>query len=160
MTDPLEPEGVDFVPVSAGLVTVRVTAVLIWTLVPALACAVVAVLVTPWVWTGVGVLLGVMAWLLWLVPRQVRAIGFAETREEFLIRRGIMFRSLTVVPYGRIQYVDVSEGPIARRYGIASITLHTASAETSASLDGLPAAEAARLRDLLAERGSAELAGL
>ncbi|WP_231550711.1 hypothetical protein [Actinomyces polynesiensis] len=46
MTDPLEPEGVDFVPVSAGLVTVRVIAVLIWTLVPALACAVVAVLVT------------------------------------------------------------------------------------------------------------------
>lgn len=160
MTDPLEPAGVAFTSVSPSLVTVRVIAVLIWTVVPALVCGVVAVLVTPWVWTGAGVMVALAAWLLWLVPRQVRAIGFAETQDEFLIRRGIMFRSLTVVPYGRIQYVDVAEGPIARRFGIASITLHTASAETSASLDGLPAGEAARLRDLLAERGSAELAGL
>lgn len=160
MTDPLDPEGVSFVPVSRSLVTVRVIAILLWTLVPALATAVVAVLVTPWVWISTGVFVLLMTWLLWLVPRQVRAIGFAETEEEFLIRRGIMFRSLTVVPYGRIQYVDVSEGPVARRFAIASITLHTASAETSASLHGLPASEAARLRDLLAERGSAELAGL
>jgi len=160
MADPLNPLDVPFTPVSPVLVTVRVIAVLLSTALPAVVCAVLAVLLTPWLWIPVGVLAALLAWLLWMVPRQVRALGFAETDEEFMIRRGILFRSLTVVPYGRIQYVDVSEGPIARRFGIASIALHTASAETSGSLDGLPAEEAARLRDMLAHRGSAEQAGL
>ncbi len=160
MSDPLNPLDVPFTPVSPALARVRVIAVLLWTGIPLLVCAVVAIALTPWLWIPAVVLAAVMAWLLWLIPRQVRAQGFAETDEEFMIRRGIMFRSLTVVPYGRIQYVDVSEGPIARHYGIASIALHTASAETSGSLEGLPAAEAARLRDMLAHRGSAEQAGL
>ncbi len=160
MVDPLNPGDAEFRPVSARLVTVRVVGLLVWTLVPALACAVLAVVVTPWVWIGTGVFLAIMVWLLWLVPHQVRAIGFAEGEDEFLVRRGILFRRLTVVPYGRIQYVDVNEGPIARHFGIASITLHTASVETSGALDGLPAEEAVRLRDMLAQRGSAELAGL
>ncbi|MFC7579817.1 PH domain-containing protein [Schaalia naturae] len=160
MPDPLNPLDVHFAPVSSALVTVRVIAVLLWTALPAVVCAVLAVVLTPWIWAGAAALLVLMVWLLWLIPRQVRAQGFAETDHEFMIRRGIMFRSLTVVPYGRIQYVDVSEGPIARHFGIASIALHTASAETSGSLDGLPAQEAARLRDMLAHRGSAEQAGL
>lgn len=160
MTDPLSPNGVEFAPVSPSLARVRVVAVLLFVGIPALACLVVALLVTRWLWIPVGVLVVLAVWLLWLIPRQVRAIGFAQGEDEFLIRRGIMFRSLTVVPYGRIQYVDVSEGPIARHFGIASIALHTASTETAGSLEGLPADEAARLRDMLAQRGTAELAGL
>ena len=160
MTDPLNPLDARFVPVSRALTQVRVLAALAWTLVPALACAVLAVLVSPWFWTGTGMLVAVAVWLLWLVPRQVRAMGYAETDEEFMMRRGIMFRSLTVVPYGRIQYVDVSEGPLARRFGIASIAVHTASADTSGSLEGVTAGEAARLRDRLAQGHTAEQAGL
>ena len=40
---------------------------------------------------------------------------------------GIVFRQLVVVPYGRMQYVDVNAGPLARRFRIASVQLHTAS---------------------------------
>lgn len=160
MTDPMTPSGADFRPVSPELATVRLVAAAIWCGVPLLAFAVLALLVSPWFWTGAGVALAILLWLAWLLPRQVRALGFAETDEEFLVRRGIMFRSLNVIPYGRIQYVDVNEGPVARHFGIASITLHTASAETSGTIDGLPAEEAVRLRDMLARRGSAELAGL
>ena len=71
-----------------------------------------------------------------------------------------MFRSLVVVPYGRMQYVDVAQGPIARACGVSSIQLHTASAATDASIDGLPPAEAERLRDRLTARGETKLAGL
>ena len=56
--------------------------------------------------------------------------------------------------------MELSEGPIARHYGIAELKIHTASASTDATLNGVPVAEAARLRDMLAERGTAELAGL
>jgi uncharacterized protein len=76
------------------------------------------------------------------------------------VRRGVMFRSLVVVPYGRMQFVDVEAGPLARKLGYASVQLHTASPATDASIPGLVPDEAARLRDRLARRGEARLAGL
>lgn len=95
-----------------------------------------------------------------IVIRQVRALGYLEREHDLLVQRGIMFRSTTVVPYGRLQYVEVSAGPLLRAAGLATVTLHTASASTDASLPGLPRAEAEALRDSVAARGGARLAGL
>ncbi len=160
MTDPMSPPDAEFRPVSPKLATVRVVSSLIGFAPLLIAAAVTAVLLTKWLWIAFAVVAALTVWVLWLIPRQVRAMAYGIGPEEFLVRKGVMFRSLTLIPYGRIQYVEVSEGPIARAYGIAEIKLHTASAETDATLNGVPAEEAARLRDMLAERGSAELAGL
>ena len=94
------------------------------------------------------------------VPAQVRALRYALAETDFVIRRGVINRSLTLVPYGRIQYVDIKQGPVLRFMGIATIKLSTASAHTDATLSGVPVADAVGLRDVLAERGSAELMGL
>ncbi len=59
-----------------------------------------------------------------------------------------------------MQTVDVVAGPIDQRFGIARLQLHTASATTDASIPGLPADEARRLRDELAALGEARSAGL
>jgi membrane protein YdbS with pleckstrin-like domain len=59
-----------------------------------------------------------------------------------------------------MQFVDVKAGPLDRAFGVAQVQLHTASAATDARIPGLGAAEAARLRDRLASRGQARLAGL
>lgn len=158
---PFEPEGVTWTPVSGRLATARLTALALW-LGPVLALLVVLALATgaSWLWVPAAVVAALGLWGALLVPRQVRALGYAERADDLLVRRGIMFRQLVVVPYGRMQYVDVSAGPFARRFGIASVQLHTASPATTASIDGLPPAEAARLRDRLASRGEARLAGL
>ncbi len=113
-----------------------------------------------WWWAAAAVWLAVSAWPWWLAGRQVRAIGYAEREDDLLVRRGIMFRSLSVVPYGRMQYVDVSAGPLERALGIATVQLHTASASSDAAIPGLVPAEASRLRDRLSRRGEARLAGL
>lgn len=159
MTDPLAPSGVNFLHVSPALAKVRLIVAAGFTLVPALVFGVLGAVSNRWFFIPAGVALAVFIWLLWLIPRQVRAIMFATSENDFLVRRGIMFRSLDVVPYGRIQYVDVKEGPIARNLGIATVQLYTASAQTDASLHGLPAAEAAKLRDLLVNSGSTNLSG-
>lgn len=158
--DPFNPRGVEFRGVSPALVKVRVVTILIFAVIALVPLTVMAITLWSWFWALVAVAAAFYVWLLWLVPRQVRAIGYAETESDLLIRKGIMFKALTVVPYGRMQYVDVSEGPIARAFGIAAVQLHTASASTDASIPGLPAQEAARLRNQLAERGEAEMAGL
>jgi membrane protein YdbS with pleckstrin-like domain len=92
--------------------------------------------------------------------RRVRAWAYAERDDDLLVRRGVMFRRLSVIPYGRMQYVDVTAGPVERSFGLATVRMHTAAAASDARVPGLPAAEAARLRDNLAALGEARAAGL
>jgi hypothetical protein len=159
--DPFAPPGLAWEQVSERLVTVRLTIGLTVSGALAVAGAVIALLTgAVWVWLVSVVAVMLAVWLLWLVPRQVRAIGYAERDDDLLIRRGIMFRRLVVVPYGRLQYLDVERGPLERAFSLASLQLHTASAGSDATIDGLPVEVAERLRDRLAARGEARLAGL
>jgi uncharacterized protein len=94
------------------------------------------------------------------VDRNYRSWGYSERAEDLLVTRGVLFRRLVVVPYGRMQLVEVTAGPIERRFGIATVRLHTAAAGTDARIRGLPPDEAARLRDRLSALGEARSAGL
>lgn len=85
-------------------------------------------------------------------PRRVRARGYLDREEDLVSAQGIMFRKVTATPYGRVQSVSVSEGPVERRYGIATLTWSTAST-SGGSIPGLPREEAERLRVLLTDRG-------
>ena len=160
MTSPFEPHDVTWNRVSPRLVTARLVPGTISLGIPLVVGVVLAVTVSPWFWILAGVLAFFLLWSILLVPRQVRAIGYAERDDDLLIRKGVMFRSMVVVPYGRMQYVDVEAGPLDRRLGLAKVQLHTASVGTDAQIPGLPPDEAARLRDRLASRGEARLAGL
>jgi membrane protein YdbS with pleckstrin-like domain len=102
----------------------------------------------------------VLGWLWWLIGRQVAAIGYADRADDLLVVSGIIFRRLVVVPYGRMQLVDVRRGPIERYLGLATVQLHTAAATTDATVPGLPPDEAGRLRDRLAALGEQRSAGL
>ncbi len=95
-----------------------------------------------------------------IVMRRFRAWGYAERAEDLLVRRGVLVRRLSVVPYGRMQFVDVVAGPLERRWGLATVRLHTAAAASDARVPGLPAAEAERLRDRLATLGESRAQGL
>jgi uncharacterized protein len=94
------------------------------------------------------------------VQRRFLAWGYLEREDDLLVRRGVLVRRTSVVPYGRMQYVDVTAGPLDRRLGLATVTLHTAAAATDAFVPGLRADEAARLRDRLAALGEARQAGV
>lgn len=158
---PFDPSGVAWQPVSPRLVTARLLSAGVGLGIPVLVFVALAVGFGQWwPWIVVAVLVAVLAWCAVVVPRQVRAIGYAERDDDLLIRKGVMFRTLVVVPYGRMQYVDVQAGPLARKLRIAQVQLHTASPGTDASIDGLEPSEAERLRDRLASRGEARLAGL
>ena len=76
------------------------------------------------------------------------------------MQRGLLFSRLSVVPYGRMQFIDVTAGPFERSFGLATVRMHTAGAASDARIPGLSREEAARLRDRLAELGEAQAAGL
>ncbi|WP_019875024.1 PH domain-containing protein [Sporichthya polymorpha] len=95
-----------------------------------------------------------------LIRRNYEAWGYSERDEDLLVVRGWLFRRLVVVPYGRMQFVDVTAGPLERRFNLATVQLHTAAAASDARIPGLPPDEAQRLRDTLARLGEARSAGL
>jgi hypothetical protein len=107
---------------------------------------------------GAALVLGAISWH--VVGRRFGSWGYAEREDDLLVRRGVMFARLSVVPYGRMQFIDVTAGPLERSFGLATVRLHTAAAATDARIPGLESEEAARLRDSLAELGEAQAAGL
>lgn len=92
--------------------------------------------------------------------RRYLAWGYLEREEDLLVRRGVLIRRLSVVPYGRMQLVEVTAGLMERAFGLSTVKLHTAAARSDARIPGLEPAEAARLRDRLAALGEAKAAGL
>ena len=80
--------------------------------------------------------------------RRYHARGFAMGGDRLRVVRGLLFRSDTVVPFGRVQHIDVNQGPLARYYGLATLTLHTAgSHNASVHLPGLLNEDAMAMRE-------------
>ena len=109
----------------------------------------------PWV-SGVWAAFGLLAvWtILYYHPRNYRAWGYHLDRRVLLIRKGVWFRSIKLLPLPRLQHVDVKRGPLQRRFGLATLVLHTAGTHVaSIEVPGLDADEAVRLRDQLVAAG-------
>ena len=146
--------------VSPKLTTVRRVSVTAALIPPTVALGFSAVYLWTWLAAGVVLLVVLWLWLQWLIPRQVTAITWAELPEELAIRRGRLWRSMVTIPYGRIQYVDLSSGPYKRAVGLADITVNTASPASSGDIPGLPLEVAEELRVRLAAHSEAQRAGL
>jgi membrane protein YdbS with pleckstrin-like domain len=159
--EPFDPPGEPWVCVSPRLATLRRLLTVVVGLLLVAAAAVGAWFVASWLVVVVLVLgLAAVGWGWVVVGRTVRSWGYAERAEDLLVTSGVLNRQLVVVPYGRMQFVDVTAGPLDRRFGLATVQLHTAAAATDAQIPGLVPAEAARLRDRLAARGEAGAAGV
>ncbi len=163
MDDLFAPPGNPWQPVSPALRHLRRTVLLLWAaalLAAWVAAWQVLVLPGPVGWAGVALLLAAVlaGWL--LIGRNVSFWAYAEREEDLYIKHGALFRELVAVPYGRMQYVDVTAGPLEQLFGVSTVHLHTASPGTSARIPGLPREEAARLRDRLTSLGNAQAAGL
>jgi uncharacterized protein len=138
----------------AMLIALSVAVALVAAVVSVIAGSVLAAVV------AVVVVLVVCAAAFVVVGRNYDSWGYAERGADLLVTHGVMWRRLVVVPYGRMQLVDVTAGPVERKFGISTLRLHTASAGTDARIHGLTAAEATRLRDRLAALGESQSAGL
>jgi len=114
-------------------------------------------------WPGVIsalVLLALGALTAWFLRRRVGAWRYQERNEDLLVARGVLVQRLSVVPYGRMQFVEVTAGPVERLFQLSTVKLHTAAAASDARIPGLERAEAARLRDRLTEMGESMAAGM
>ena len=66
---------------------------------------------------------------------EYRQWSYLITPDRIEIKKGIIFHSTRIIPISRIQHVTMSEGPLARHYRLAKVTIHTAGG--SQSIEGL-----------------------
>lgn len=81
----------------------------------------------------------------WVDPIGWRRSGVRVTEHALLIRRGVLGRSLDVVPHARTQSLGVTQGPLQRRFDLASFALHSTQGPVSPVVAHLDAAAAAQL---------------
>ncbi len=102
---------------------------------------------SPWLVTGIAAPLLLAA--SWLLPlRRYRAWGYDQREDELIVKHGNLIRQLTVVPFGRVQHIDIAQGPLQRALGLATLVLNTAGTRGAAvKLPGLRPDTAEQLRD-------------
>ncbi|MGB4137470.1 MAG: PH domain-containing protein [Microbacterium sp.] len=114
------------------------------------AAAVLAIgLEQTWAWLPAGAIVLVTLVTLVILPRQAKAIGYMLREDDIVFRRGILWQRMVAVPYGRMQLVDISQGPLDRAFGISQLKMVTAAATTGVQIPGLTQGAAEALRDTL-----------
>ena len=131
-------------------------------LVLVLAAAVIARIITGAQWQCIpaGIILLITAVGLFITPRQARSFGYQLRRDDLVFRRGILWQRVVAVPYGRMQLVDITHGPLDRGFGIAQLKLVTAAASTGVTIPGLTQEAAEHLRDTLVAVAETRRTGL
>jgi uncharacterized protein len=94
----------------------------------------------------------VTAALAWLAhywpPIDYRHTSYRIDPQSLEIRRGVVWRTVITVPRSRVQHIDVSQGPLERSHGLATLTVYTAGTEHSqVALKGVAHETAIAIRD-------------
>ncbi|MEN0023557.1 MAG: PH domain-containing protein, partial [Microbacterium sp.] len=113
-----------------------------------------------WAWIPAGVIVLITLITLIILPRQAKAIGYMLRDDDIVFRKGILWQRMIAVPYGRMQLVDITQGPLDRAFGVTQLKMVTAAATTGVQIPGLTQAAAEALRDTLIEVAETRRTGL
>jgi membrane protein YdbS with pleckstrin-like domain len=99
-------------------------------------------------------LMALVGWAAVALPwRRYSASGYDMGADRLRVVKGVLFRRDTVVPFGRVQHIDVERGPIERHYGLATLKLHTAGTHNATvTLPGLAEADAIAMREAVRDK--------
>ena len=159
-TDPSIADGVEHALDPSWIELQRVIGWIVWAVLTPLLLGVVVITVFAGSFaSGLDALL-FLAWiamsvlLAWLAQRwppiEYRYFRYRIDGQGIDIRLGVLWRRVISVPRSRVQHIDVAQGPLERRYGLASLSIYTAGTEFArVDLPGLPYERALRIRDHL-----------
>ena len=147
--------------ISPRYVVSQIVQNVIFIAIVAIAAAVLAlVLDQTWAWIPAGVIVLITLITLIILPRQAKAIGYMLRDDDIVFRKGILWQRMIAVPYGRMQLVDITQGPLDRAFGVTQLKMVTAAATTGVQIPGLTQAAAEALRDTLIEVAETRRTGL
>jgi membrane protein YdbS with pleckstrin-like domain len=138
-------------PISRLQIRARIWTAIGWCSLPLATGVVLVWTVSPWWWFLAGPFAVILAVTAGSAPFLIPRFGWAERDLDLIVRKGWLSRETTAIPFHRLQTVDLAEGPLEQRYGLAQLTFTTAA--SNVVIPGLPKAEAEALRDRLVAHG-------
>jgi membrane protein YdbS with pleckstrin-like domain len=103
-----------------------------------------------WLLGGGFLLFVLLAMLLFTANKSFENMGYALRKHDFVFRKGWLFEKLHIIPLKKMQHIQIKQGPLERRYGLASLKIFTAGgASAEITLGGLTKLEAEQLKDWL-----------
>lgn len=90
-----------------------------------------------------------------LVNSRYRMAGYALRTHDIMYKSGVFWHSTTIIPYSRIQHVEISQGPIQSAFGIATLRIYTAGGTRSdLTIDGLERKKAGDIKEFVTKKVS------
>ena len=95
-----------------------------------------------------------LIWPIIALPKR----GYVVRDKDLLFKKGVIWRSVTAVPFNRIQHVETSNTPLDRKFGLATLQLFTAGGTGGdLKIEGLAADVAEQLRVFILEKAGSSI---
>lgn len=111
-------------------------------------------------WAQIG---GTVLWLLiiafsyWVNWKGFYIQGYALREKDIHYKRGLLFHSLTSIPFNRVQHCEIKQGPIARRFGLSTLEIFTAGGQSSdLRIPGIDPHRAQQIKEFIINKTSIE----
>ncbi len=89
-------------------------------------------------------------WIIFYNGISFHSMGYAFREKDISFKSGWLWRSMTTVPFNRVQHCDIRQGLIDRRFGISKLTIYTAGGQsTDLIIPGLTPETAERLKSFI-----------
>ncbi|MEE9414038.1 MAG: PH domain-containing protein [Acidimicrobiales bacterium] len=143
----------DFQRLDPRLLQMRTVLILVPNAVLAIGAVAVASLLDSARWLGLVALALVLVATITqvgVIRLSFRFWGYAVREHDLTVRRGVILRSVTSVPFNRVQHAALHNGPIERAFGLSTIRVFTAGGSgADLAIEGLAANDAATMQDLI-----------
>lgn len=108
-----------------------------------------------WKFLSAGVFGLWIAFNFFVIHKRFRYKGYALREHDLMYRSGWLYRSVTVIPFNRVQHTEIGQGPIDRYFQLVKLTLYTAGGELAdLTIAGLTPEEAQRIRDFVVRKAA------
>jgi membrane protein YdbS with pleckstrin-like domain len=109
-------------------------------------------------WSEYSVWLYVMLSVIFIVILFLKIIGFKKRKyavreKDISYKKGVFFRSLTTVPFNRIQHIEIDQGPVARYFGLVALSVFTAGdSSDDLKVSGLLKKDAVQIKEFISTK--------
>ena len=95
--------------------------------------------------------------ILWWSAKAISKTGVALRERDFVLKRGLFWRKTTLVPFNRIQHIEIHRSPFERKFHLATLKLYTAGGSgADLSVGGLDKENAEQLKQFMLTQISSE----
>ncbi|MFT5213637.1 MAG: membrane protein YdbS with pleckstrin-like domain [Polaribacter sp.] len=104
------------------------------------------------VWLYLGILL-IFIFTLTIKIKGFKKRKYAVREKDVSYKKGLFFRSLTTVPFNRIQHVEIDEAPVSRFFNLVSLSVFTAGdSSDDLKISGLLKEEALQIKEFISNK--------